>query len=719
MSKKSKHPADLERKIEKVFLKNPNKKFNHKQISALLKVNDTKTRNEIIKTISKMTKKKRLLSPERGKYSLGNNQNNRVEGVLEITASGRGYVVSDQIEEDVMVEPRRLNKAFNGDSVVVLVRQKRQGGKPEGEVLEIKKRKKEKFIGVFERKEGYGFVNTRNARMYTDFFIKKEDMGNYKTGETVVVEIKKWEDKNDSPEGRILKTLGEKKEEVEAYSILYEHGLSVDFSKKVEKEAEMKSKENIESEVKKRKDMRNTLTFTIDPDDAKDFDDAISFSELNDNLFEVGVHIADVSYFVKEDTELDREAKSRATSVYLVDRVIPMLPETLSNNLCSLRPNEDKLTFSAIFKVNKNGEIKEEWFGKTIIKSNERLSYQEAKHLIDSGSTKIPKEVSLDNKEKKVDEKLTKALSVTNEIAQTIRKKRISTGAIIFDKTEIKFELDENKHPKEISFKKAENANKLIEELMLLANKRVAERVEKFEKKPKFVYRVHDKPDQEKLKNLKRTVERFGHTLNLAKGNIAKELNGLLLAVSGKKEQNLIDTLTIRSMSKAEYTTKNIGHYGLSFSHYAHFTSPIRRYPDILVHRVLEASLNKTKIKNEEDLEEIAQHSTEKEIHATKAERESIKLTQVKYMQDKIGKRYEAVISGVIQRGVFVEVVENKCEGLVKAKDLPGDYYTYDLKNHMFQGERTGKTYQLGDEVSVVLQGADLVKKQLDFQVVS
>ena len=719
MSKKRKHPTDLERKIEKVFLKNPNKKFNHKQVSALLKVSDTKTRNEIIKTISKMTKKKRLLSPERGKYSLGNNQNNIVEGVLEITASGRGYVVSDQIEEDVMVEPRRLNKAFNGDSVVVLVRQKRQGGKPEGEVLEIKKRKKEKFIGVFERKEGYGFVNTRNARMYTDFFIKKENMGNYKTGETVVVEIKKWEDKNDSPEGRILKTLGEKKEEVEAYSILYEHGLSVDFSKKAEKEAEMKSKENIESEVKKRKDMRNTLTFTIDPDDAKDFDDAISFSELNDSLFEVGVHIADVSYFVKEDTELDREAKSRATSVYLVDRVIPMLPETLSNNLCSLRPNEDKLTFSAIFKVNKNGEIKEEWFGKTIIKSNERLSYQEAKHLIDSGSTKIPKEVSLDNKEKKVDEKLTKALSVTNEIAQTIRKKRISTGAIIFDKTEIKFELDENKHPKEISFKKAENANKLIEELMLLANKRVAERVEKFEKKPKFVYRVHDKPDQEKLKNLKRTVERFGHTLNLAKGNIAKELNGLLLAVSGKKEQNLIDTLTIRSMSKAEYTTKNIGHYGLSFSHYAHFTSPIRRYPDILVHRVLEASLNKTKIKNEEDLEEIAQHSTEKEIHATKAERESIKLTQVKYMQDKIGKRYEAVISGVIQRGVFVEVVENKCEGLVKAKDLPGDYYTYDLKNHMFQGERTGKTYQLGDEVSVVLQGADLVKKQLDFQVVS
>ena len=718
MSKKKKHQIDLERKIANVFLKNPNKEFNYKQISAALKVNDTKGRNEIIKMISKMINKKKLISPARGKYALSNNQNIIIEGVLEITASGKGYVVSDQIEEDVMIEPRRLNKAFNGDRVEVLVRQRREKGKLEGEVLEIKKRKKEKFIGVFERKEDYGFVNTRNARMYTDFFIKKEDLGNYKTGETVVVEIKKWEEKKESPEGRILKSIGEKKE-VEAYSILYEHGLSVEFPNKVEKEAEKKSKENNDNEIKERKDMRDALTFTIDPDDAKDFDDAISFVEEKENLFEIGVHIADVSFFVKEGTELDKEAKSRATSVYLVDRVIPMLPETLSNNLCSLRPNEDKLTFSAIFKINKKGEVKEEWFGKTVIRSNERLSYQEAKFLIDSKTAIIPKEVSLNNKERKVEKGITKALLETNEIAEKIRKKRIGQGAIIFDKTEIKFELDENKHPTKIRFKKAENANKLIEELMLLANKRVAERVQKFEKKPNFVYRVHDKPDQEKLKNLKTTVERFGHSLNLSKGSVAKELNALLLAVNGKKEQNLIDTLTIRSMSKAEYTTKNIGHYGLSFSHYTHFTSPIRRYPDVLVHRVLEASLNKTKIKNEEELEELAEHSTEKEIHATKAERDSIKLTQVKYMQDKIGKRYEAVISGVIQRGVFVEVVDNKCEGLVKAKDLAGDFYVYDLKNHMFQGERTGKKYQLGDEVSVVLQGADLIKKQLDFQVVS
>ena len=718
MSKKKKYQTDLERKITNIFLRNPNKELNHKQVSAALKVNDTKGRNEIIKMISRMTNKKKLLSPARGKYALSHNQNMIIEGVLEITASGKGYVVSGQIEEDVMIDPRRLNKAFNGDTVEVLVRQRREKGKPEGEVLQIKKRKKEKFIGVFERKEEYGFVNTRNARMYTDFFIKREDMGSYKTGETVVVEIKKWEEKKESPEGRILKKIGEAKE-VEAYSILYEHGLSVEFPKKVEKEAEKKSKENHEKEIKKRKDMRGALTFTIDPDDAKDFDDAISFVEMEENHFEIGVHIADVSFFVKEGTELDKEAKSRATSVYLVDRVIPMLPETLSNNLCSLRPNEEKLTFSAIFKINKRGEVKEEWFGKTVIKSNERLSYQEAKFLIDNESTKIPKEISLNNKERKVERGIKKALLETNEIAKKIRKKRIGQGAIIFDKTEVKFELDENKHPTKISFKKAENANKLIEELMLLANKRVAERVQKFEKKPKFVYRVHDKPDQEKLKNLKTTVERFGHSLNLSKGNVAKELNALLLAVNGKKEQNLIDTLTIRSMSKAEYTTKNIGHYGLSFSHYAHFTSPIRRYPDVLVHRVLEASLNKTKIINEAELEELAEHSTEKEIHATKAERDSIKLTQVKYMQDKIGKRYEAVISGVIQRGVFVEVVENKCEGLVKAKDLMGDFYVYDLKNHMFQGERTGKKYQLGDEVSVVLQGADLVKKQLDFQVVT
>jgi ribonuclease R/exosome complex exonuclease DIS3/RRP44 len=719
MGKKKKQQTELERKITKAFLKNPNKELNYKQVSAALNVTDTKKRNEIIKAISKMVNKKKLLIQGKGKHILAKKENNKVEGVLEITSTGKGYVVSDQIEEDVLIEQRRLNKAFNGDRVEVLVSQRRIRGKLEGEVVGIVKRKKEKFIGVFERKEDYGFVNTRNARMYTDFFIKKEDMGGYKSGETVVVEIKKWEEKKESPEGRIVKSLGEKKEEIEAYSILYEHGLSVEFPEKVEKEAEKKSKENHEKEIKKRKDMREALTFTIDPDDAKDFDDAISFVEKEENIFEIGVHIADVSHFVAEGTELDKEAKSRATSVYLVDRVVPMLPEILSNNLCSLRPNEDKLTFSAIFQINKNGEVKKEWFGKTVIRSNERLSYQEAKFLIDSESLKIPKEVSLNNKERGVERGLTKALLETNEIAKKIRKKRIGQGAIIFDKTEVKFELDENKHPKKIKFKKAENANKLIEELMLLANKRVAEKVKKFEKKPKFIYRVHDKPDQEKLKNLKRTVEKFGHTLSLTKGSIAKELNALLLEVNGKKEKNLIDTLMIRSMSKAEYTTKNIGHYGLAFSDYTHFTSPIRRYPDVLVHRVLEASLNQTKIKNEDELEELAEHSTEKEIHATKAERDSIKLNQVKYMQDKTGKRYEAVISGVIQRGVFVEVVDNKCEGLVKAKDLPGDFYVYDLKNHMFQGERTGKKYQLGDEVAVVLQGADLVKKQLDFQVVS
>ena len=719
MGKKKKQQIDLERKITKVFLKNPSKELNYKQISAALNIKEAKGRNEIIKSISKMVSRKKLISPARGRYALNKNHNNTVEGILEITSTGRGYVVTDQLEEDVMIETKRLNKAFNGDRVSVLVRQTKHKEKTEGEVVEIIERKKEKFIGVFERHNDYGFVNTRSARMYTDFFISKEDMGGYQTGETVVVKIKKWEGKKESPEGKIIRSLGEKKEEIEAYSILYEHGLSVDFPEKVEKEAEQKSRENHKKEAEKRKDMRGVLTFTIDPDDAKDFDDAISFVEINKNLFEIGVHIADVSHFVKEGTELDKEARKRATSVYLVDRVIPMLPETLSNNLCSLRPNEEKLTFSAIFKINKNGEVKEEWFGKTVIKSNERLSYQEAGFLIDTEASEIPKEISLSNKKREVGEGLTKALLETNKIATKIRKKRVGQGAIIFDKTEIKFVLDKNKHPKEVVFKKSENANKLIEELMLLANKRVAEKIQKFEKKPKFIYRVHDKPDQEKLKNLKRTVEKFGYTLNLSKGSVAKELNALLLSVNGKKEQNLIDTLTIRSMSKAEYTTKNIGHYGLSFSHYSHFTSPIRRYPDVLVHRVLEASLNKTKIKNEQELEELAEHSTEKEIHATKAERDSIKLTQVKFMQDKIGKKYNAVVSGVIQRGVFVEVVENKCEGLVKAKDLPGDFYVYDLKNHMFQGERTGKKYQLGDEVFVVLQGADLVKKQLDFQVVS
>ena len=487
------------------------------------------------------------------------------------------------------------------------------------------------------------------------------------------------------------------------------------FLPQVERKAKRLNVGIEDKEISKRKDFRNKTTFTIDPITAKDFDDAISFTPLSDGKTEIGIHIADVSHYVQPDSILDEEAYQRATSVYLVDRVVPMLPEILSNGACSLRPHEEKYTFSAVFTVNEKMEIQKEWFGKTVILSDHRFSYEEVQYILESGDMKVSKEVSLNKKEYKVSKEIFTALSKLDKFAKILREKRMTNGALSFDRVEVKFNLDNKDNPKSIYFKSSKDAHKLVEEFMLLANKRVAEFIGKQKLKKTFVYRVHDLPDEDKLINLKTIANNLGYKLNLDTNKLNESLNYLLKEINGKKEQELIDTLTIRSMSKAIYTIDNIGHYGLAFDYYTHFTSPIRRYPDVLVHRLLESYLNGQEKINPKAIEKACIHSSNKEQLATKAERDSIKYMQVKFMEDKINQLYEGVISGVTDRGIYVEIIENKCEGLVKISEIEGDFFTYNESLHCLQGQRTKKKYQLGDSVSVIVKKADLMKRQLDF----
>lgn len=719
MSKKIRKPIknekDFSSKILKILSQSPNKAFNYKQIGAKLELDDTKSRNEIIKDLKILAASKKIVESEPGKYLVKAISQDYYEGTIDMTSRKTAYFICPDFTEDVFIPTNNLNRALDKDKVKVYVYNRRKGKRPEGEVIEVIERNKTDFVGVIDIQANFAFVSTANPKMYTDIFIPKDKIGEAENGDVVLVTIEDWPKRADSPFGSVIRVLGKPGEHnTEIHAILAEYGLPADFPVEVEVYAQKIDTSIQESEIAKRRDMRDTLTFTIDPKDAKDFDDALSFKKLENGNYEIGIHIADVSYYLEEGTILDDEAYQRATSVYLVDRVVPMLPEVLSNFACSLRPNEEKYTFSAIFEVSPTSQVINQWFGRTVIYSDQRFAYEEAQYIIETKDNTIPVDISITGDSYVVSDEIVEATLKLDELAKILRKKRMANGAISFDKVEVKFNLDAEGEPEGVYFKISKDANHLIEEFMLLANRKVAEYIGK--QKKTFVYRIHDEPNEDKLIAMAAVIAKFGYKIDFRnKGDISKSLNALMEEVNGKKEQNLIDTLAIRSMSKAKYSTDNIGHYGLAFDYYSHFTSPIRRYPDVMVHRLLQYYLDAGKSVDEEVYETKCQHCSNMEGLATNAERDSIKYMQVKYMQDHQDEEFLGVISGVTEWGIYVEIVSNKCEGMVRIREIKDDYYTFDEKQYALVGATSNSILQLGDEIYVKVKNADLVKKQLDF----
>ena len=600
----------------------------------------------------------------------------------------------------------------------------------EADVVEILERAKTEFVGVLQKNKNFGFVVPDNNKMYADIFISENKMNGAEHGDKVQAKIIDWPKNSKNPFGKITTVLGKPGDHnTEMHSILLEYDLPYEFELEVEKEAENLSIDITKEEISKRRDMRKDLTFTIDPKDAKDFDDALSFTKLENGNYEVGIHIADVSHYLEPKTILDDEAYKRATSVYLVDRVVPMLPEMLSNGVCSLRPHEEKLTFSAVFEINKKAEIIKEWFGRTVTYSDQRFAYEEAQSIIENcvisdtiQPYKMPEAISITDKAYEVTKEVVEATLKLDELAKILRKKRMKQGAISFDRVEVKFNLDEEANPVGVFFKESKDANKLIEEFMLLANRKVAEYIGFSKGKATnrtFIYRVHDEPNDEKLASLQNMVRKFGYKINTdTKETTSESLNQLLSDVHGKAESNMIETLTIRTMSKAVYTTQNIGHYGLAFDYYSHFTSPIRRYPDVMTHRLLQHYLDGGDTPKADKFEEKCKHSSNREELASKAERSSIKYMQVKYMQDHKDEVFDGVITGTTEWGIYVEISSNKCEGMVRIRDIKSDFYVFDDKQHAIIGQSSKKMYQLGDEVKIQVKKADLERKHLDFNLI-
>ncbi len=690
----------LTEQIISILNKNPEQGFNYKQIAKRLNIDDSPARQMISDILKDLKKKESILEVNQGRYR-AKVARGYITGTVDMTRMGYGFVSSDEMDEDVFVTARNLKTALHGDKVKVWLYAKRKGARPEGEVVEIIERWRTTFVGTVEIMPNFAFLIPDNKNMPFDLFIPSSKINGAKQGQKAVAKVTDWDPKSKNPVAEIINVLGYPgQNETEMHAILAEFELPYHFTGEVENDAENIPAEITGEDIKSRRDFRQVPTFTVDPADAKDFDDALSLRQLENGNWEVGVHIADVTHYVKEGTLTGEEAKQRATSVYLVDRVVPMLPERLSNQICSLNPSEDKLTYSAVFEMNDKSEVINEWFGRTIINSDRRFSYNDAQKVIDTGEGDMQEQILL-----------------LHKLAQQLRAKRFSAGAFSFEKSEVQFDLDPEGKPLGIRFREMGTANQLIEEFMLLANKKVAEYVGKQLRGKTFVYRIHDKPDPEKISNFSHFITRFGYKLaEDDKTSLPKAMNKLMSVVAGKKEQNIIETLALRSMAKAVYSTDNIGHYGLSFKHYTHFTSPIRRYPDMMVHRLLTAYLNQENPGGKEKYSKLCDHSSKMERLAAEAERASVKYKQVEFMSDKMGQKFEGIISGVTEWGIYVEIVENQCEGMIAIRELDDDFYEYDEENYCIKGRSTGKIYTLGDRVTIEVVRADLQKKQLDYR---
>lgn len=737
---------NLAKQILKIFANNPFDAYNHKQIASRIGANSKAERQEVIRTIQELAEQKHLVEDShKGKYKINPKSinddlmpQNYVTGTIDMKQGGKAYVIPEEEgREDIQIAPNNTHHALHGDTVKVMLFPQRKMHKPEGQVVEIIRRAKTRFVGVIQKQERFAFMVSDSRTMPVDIFIHIDDLGGAENGEKVLVEMTDWPERMNNPVGKVIKRLGKPGDNnVEMQSILAEYDFPLEFPKEVEEEAK-KIRKPTKKEIASRRDFRDITTFTIDPADAKDFDDALSFRELENGHVEVGVHIADVSYYVKPGSAIDREAYERGTSVYLVDRTIPMLPEKLCNEVCSLRQDEEKLCFSVVMEMDSKGKVYDSWMGKSVIKSDRRMAYEEAQEIIEANTVPDGSTVG-----KAVGE----AILTLHAIAEKLRAARYKSGAINFETQEVKFQLDENAKPIGVYIKESKEANWLIEEFMLLANKTVAEYIGKPNKTNAtgktrntrtFVYRVHDEPNPEKLNTFVEFVAKLGFSMKTSSRKaLAESYNRLFENIAGRGEEHMVDTIAIRTMSKAYYSTENIGHYGLAFTYYTHFTSPIRRYPDLMVHRLLEFYLQDIKTSKHQDvetmavarslvdsssrslLEEACKHCSLMEKKAADAERTSVKYKQAEFLADKLGQVFPALISGVSKWGIYAEIEGNKCEGMIPIGSLKDDYYMLDEDNYQVIGRRHGRTYKLGYPVHIRVRRVDLLKKQIDFDLV-